>query len=425
MRINLAYGTEHYPVDVPDNWINGRCYRPHPLKPCQHPKTELLAALAGLATGQEISALAKGKGTCAIAVDGNEPAMIQGLLAPLIEAIEQEGSIDPAAITIVVGNRPWRPFNRGTLKRLVDPVTLERYRVVLHDPRDGTSVVTTGHSSRDIPLTVNRAYSDAEFKVVLGGVRPDLFHGFTGGRHVILPGLSGIDTIKALYQYDFVADPNARWGNFRDNPFHMTGIEAINAVGCDLAVSATLTADGSVEKVFAGHFGGSHLQAMTSMKEALTVKVKEEMDIVVTSGGGDPYDRTLMHLVETLGAVQPVLKAGGTIVVSAALSSGFGTREFCDLLSNHGSVQRALELMAKSREYIPGQWIAQRFFEILSKHEVIIQNADVDEDALWAGGLTPVRDLNTAVHGAMEGHGQRCKIVALPEGPFGINELVS
>lgn len=423
MRINLAYGTDHLPVDVPDNWINGRCYRPHPLKPCQNPKTELLAAMAGIQSGQELSTVAKGKSTCAIAVDGNEPALIQGLLGPLIQVIEEETGIPAEAITVVIGNCPWRPFNRGTLKRLVDPVILERYRVVLHDPRDATSVVTTGHSSTDIPLTVNRAYAEAELKVVLGGVRPDLFHGFTGGRHVILPGLSGIDTIKALYRYENVANPNSRWGNFRDNPFHMTGIEAINASGCDMAVSATLTAEGRIERVFAGHFGGSHLQAMNAMKEALTVKVKEPMDIVVASGGGDPYDRTLMQLVETLGAVSAVLKPGGTIVISASLASGFGTREFCDLISGHSSVQRTLLSLEKSGDYIPGQWIAQRLCAIMADHEIIIYNTDVDEDALWAGGLTPVRDLNTAVHGAMESHGQRCKIVALPEGPFGINEL--
>jgi hypothetical protein len=33
--------------------------------------------------------------------------------------------------------------------------------------------------------------------------------------------------------------------------------------------------------------------------------------------------------------------------------------------------------------------------------------------------------MNDAVHGAMEGHGQRCKIVALPEGPMGIGEVAA
>jgi lactate racemase len=423
MRINLAYGTQQLPVDVPDNWINGRCYRPHPLKPCSNPKTELLAAVASIPAGQGLSAAAKGKGSCAIAVDGNEPILLQGLLPSLLELLHEETNLDPASITIVVGNRAWKPFNRATLKRLVDPGLMEAYRVVLHDPRDATSVVSTGTSSKGVPLTVNRHYAEAELKIVLGGVRPDLFFGFSGGRAVIMPGLSGMDTIRAMFSPEHVADKNARWGVFRDNPFHMTGIEAINAAGCHLAISATLTELGLVEKVFAGHFGGSHLQAMNAMKESLLVTVKEPMDIVVTTGGGDPNDRTLMQLVTALSAVEPVLKPGGTIVISGALTSGFGTQEFCDMLVGFGSVHKALDHLSKSRDFIPGQWIAQRFFSILQDHEVMIHNTDVNEDALWASGMTPMNDLNAAVHSAMESHGQRCKIVALPDGPFGINEL--
>lgn len=423
MRINLPYGTEQVPVDVPDNWVNGRCYRPHPLEACPDERAALIAAMEAAPEDQQLGTVARGKPTCAIAVDGSEPGLFTSLLPGLIGLIEDETQVSSADIVIVVANRPWRPFNRGHLRRIMPAQILDNYRIVLHDPRDASSVVPTGDSARNIPLTVNKAYAEAELRIVLGGVRPDDFLGFTGGRAVIMPGLCGIDTLRAMFSFEHVADERARYGIYRDNPFHMTGIEAINAAGCDMAVSATITADGRVSQVYAGHFGASHLQAMNALKEALTVPVKEPMDIVVTSGGGDPYDRTLMQTVTALNAVQHVLKPGGTIVLSAALSSGFGTEEFCELLVRYPSVRQGLAAMEESEEFIPGQWVVQRLFSILRDHEVILFNHDVEEGAAWAAGLTPARDLNEAVHGAMESHGQRCKIVALPEGPFGIAEI--
>lgn len=423
MRINLAYGTEQVPVDVPDNWINGRCYRPHPLEECPDERAALIAAMEAAPENQELGTVARGKPTCAIAVDGSEPGLFKALLPGLIELIEDETQVSSADITIVVANRPWRPFNRGHLKRVMDARTLENYRIVLHDPRDTSSLVSTGVSTQKIPLTVNKAYAEAELKVVLGGVRPDDFLGFTGGRAVIMPGLCGVDTLRAMYSYENVANEKARYGAYRDNPFHMAGVEAATAAGCDLAVSATITPAGRVERIFAGHFGSSHIQAMNAMKEALTVLVKEPMDMVVTSGGGDPYDRTLMQAVTALNAVLPVLKPGGSIVLSAALESGFGTEEFCEMLVRHPSPREGLEALKGMDDHIPGQWVVQRLFSILRAHEVILFNRDVEEDAIWGAGLTPARDLNEAVHGAMESHGQRCRIVALPEGPFGIAEI--
>jgi hypothetical protein len=44
---------------------------------------------------------------------------------------------------------------------------------------------------------------------------------------------------------------------------------------------------------------------------------------------------------------------------------------------------------------------------------------------LWGAGFTPATDINQAVHEAMQSHGQKCKIVALPEGPSGIGEIVT
>lgn len=424
MNIKLAYGAEQLPIDVPDNWINGRCYRPRPLAPCADQRAELMAALQGLPEEMHLRHLAADKSTCTIAVDGENPSVMEELLPALVEIIEDETEISSGNLTILIANRILQPLRKADLPNLLSEELQRHYRTVLHDPWDTKMVRSAGHSpTRKIPLLLNRHYLDADFKVILGGVRPDVLYGFTGGRCVVLPGLAGRETLKALYDFDQVSNRNARFGNFRDNPFHITAIEATNAVGCDLAISAALTPRSQVSKLFVGHFGQSHIQAMNALRDSMVVKVKEPMDIVVTSGGGAPYDNNLLNVLATICSVEPVLKADGTIVIAAQLKEGYGPAGFADLIKNHRSLSETMEWLQREDRFIPGQWIAQRFFQILRDHEVILYNKEIAEEEIWAAGMTPTRDMNEAILGAMESHGQRCKIVALPDGPMGIGEV--
>ncbi len=417
MHINLAYGTEQVPIDVPDNWINGRCYRPHPMTPCADGRGELMAAFAE-DDAPALENICVGKKTCAIAVDSESPHVVQELLPALIELIEDACDLTAADFTIVLTNRYWNPIQAAAIEQIVDANTRAHYRIVLHDPHDTANLDDLGLSSKGIPITVNRAYSSAEFKVILGGVRPDLILGFTGGRALIMPGLSGEVTLRAMYDFPHVADRNSRSGNFRDNPFHMTGVEATNLAGCDLAVSATTDGLGRITGVHVGHFGKSHLAAMNKLLEAMRIKVKEPMDIVVTSGGGSPLDSTLSGIVAALSSAESVLKPDGTIVIAAALDGGFE-----GLIRKNQSIKESLESLSRGDGFRPGQWIIQRLHRILQDHEVILFNRTVDEDDIWAAGLTPSRDMNEAILGAMQSHGQRCKIVALPDGPMALAEI--
>jgi nickel-dependent lactate racemase len=422
MLIRLAYGNESVPIDVPDNWINGRCYRPHAPAPCADVRAELMATISGLNAEQSISAISEGKGTCVVVVDPESPVIMREVLPALIELIEDESALSSSDIHILVANRSIKPLRPADLTRLIPSEITNHYAVTLHDPRDTDNMVLLGDSSRQVPITVNRIYREAEFKVILGGVRPDMLTGFTGGRAVIMPGIAGELTLQRMYDVQHVTDRNARYGSFRDNPFHMTGVEATNMAGCDLAVNVTLTQGGDVLRIFAGHFGQSHLLAMNSLRESMSVKVKEPMDIVVTSAGGHPWDNGFAGLVTTLCAVEPVLKPEGTIVVAARLANLQDASGLDRYFLNNNTAAEAMERLTNG-DGAPGRWIAQRFYSILQTHEVIIYNRDVGEDLLWSTGLTPSADMTQAVHEAMQSHGQRCKIVALPDGPLGIGEI--
>jgi lactate racemase len=421
MHINLPYGNEQIPVDVPDNWINGRCYRPHPMKSCADVRAELMICLGSL----NLDAICKEKKSCVIAVETSDEALFRELLPALIEEIEDASDLAAKDITILLTNRAWLPYDSSVISKLFDEETRSRYKIVLHDPLDKDLIVDLGTSSGGYPLTINKLYVEAELKIVLGGVQPDLLLGFTGGRSVIMPGLAGKRTLRSIYNYEVIENRHSRFANYRDNIFHTTGIESISNVGCHLAVSALLDPMGDICEIFTGHFGTTHMEAMNLLREKMYTKVKEPMDIVVTSCAGHPYDRGLSQLIEALCAVKSVLKPGGTIIIAADLPDGVDIPVINELCSAGLNVKDNLEFLRQSSRFRPGQWFAQRFYSVLKSHEVILFNKSMDENVLWSLGVTPARDMNEAIFSAMEGHGQKCKIVALPDGPRGIAELTS
>ncbi len=423
MHINLAYGSDEVPIDVPDNWINGRCYRPHPIEACADARAELMAAVQDLGELGSLEDVARKKPSCAIAIDTESAFLFDEVLPSLIELLEDESDLKHEDITLILTNRPWEPFTGDIVEKLIDPDIRQRCRIVLHDFFDSGELIKLGSSSQGVPLSVNKAYMDSALKIALGGVRPDMLLGFTGGRSVLMPGLSGKSTLKKMYSYDFVASPHARYANFRNNPFHITAVETIREAGCDLAISVVPTPSGQTHRVFAGDFIQSHFQAMNHLLEAMDIPVSEPMDIVVTSGGGSGRDATLSQIVETLCAVEPVLKEDGSIVIAAALEDGLGPPGFSEIIKAGSSVKDTLEHLQASDSFVPGQWVAQRLYSILADHEVILYNTHLPEDLVWSTGITPAKDMKEAVFAAMESHGQRCKIVALPEGARGIGRI--
>lgn len=423
MYINLPYGREQVPIDVPDNWINGRCYRPRPLTASPDARAELISAILNTDEKHELAALCAGKKNCAIAVDTHFPAVFADILPELVDQIEDNSDIAGKQITIVLSNRPWDPRSAEELLALVPEEIRQNCNVIAHDPNSEEGLEHFGKTPLGTELEINGAFAHAELKIVLGCVTPDLLLGFTGGRSVVAPGLMSRASAASIFSAVNIVDKFSRYGNFRDNPFHKMGLEALGIVGCHLAISVAMTLGGEVSQIFAGHCGASHLAAMNYILESIRVNVREPMDIVVTSGGGSPRDSTLASIITTLSAVQGVLKPDGTIVIAAGLEDGLGSKSFEKLLLDYDNVREAIEALSKDDSLGMDTWLALRLYSLLQEHEIILYNKGIDDDLLWRTGLTPSRDMNEAILGAMESHGQRCKIVALPDGPLGVGEI--
>ena len=420
MNVRLPCGANQVPVDIPDNWINGRCYRSFRLEAVENMRAAVISAMEDAVGVRSVADVLRGRKDIAIALDSSQPALFDNLLPAFLDKISQISGLPADRITLVVTNTSFQGLTDAHLELILPAEIRSSYPVILHDPFDGSSCYDFGALSSGVPLAVNKDFVNADLKILFGPVIAHLVQGFAGGRSILLPGLAHESTVRALFSHEHLDDPHVNYGNLAQNPVHAAGVEAVQAVGVELSLCAPVNPEGKPSMVFFGEANQAFLSAAAALREKMTVSLKEPMDIVVTNGGGAPHDATLKDLVNALSAALPILKPGGTIVATANLSAGVGHATLEHLLETSAS-PAAFDAQYKGKPAVyPGQWIAQRYLQLLREHEVIVYSDGMDENRLWELGLTPTTDLQEAILVAMQGHGQKCKIAALPDGPFSL-----
>ena len=60
------------------------------------------------------------------------------------------------------------------------------------------TLVDCGTTKLGTPLKLNKHVVDADKVIIIDGITTHLFAGFGGGRKLILPGVSGFETISAI-----------------------------------------------------------------------------------------------------------------------------------------------------------------------------------------------------------------------------------
>lgn len=421
MNIRLPFGAETVPIDVPDNWINGRCYRSFRFEEADDPEIALVNALEEPIGVPSFPAVVAGKADAVVAVDSASWDALAPALPSFLSELQEQSRIPARNITVLFTNSVWAPFDETFLEMAVPEEIRSQYTVALHSPRDAAGMRDLGRTGDGVPLKINSTYANASLKILFGVVRPDSIMGFHGGRSLVLPGLASEESSRAFYRYELLSRKGMGYGVIRDNPLHIAASEALMAAGCDFCVSAITAPNERIAEIVAGDGLQSTMAAIAKVRDKMRVTLKEPMDIAIASGGGAPWDGTLYRVFDAISATLPVLKENGTILVCAKMTGGFGPKPLESLLLNCRTPTGFERRFKTGTNFVPGQWVAQRMFEIMRRNEVIVYTGGaIKDDALWEAGLTPTQNMQDAVEVAMQGHGQRCKICALPDGPFSL-----
>jgi len=413
MKVGLAYGSGRIEVELPDDRTTVVSPRHPPAAP--DPAAEVRKAIRSPVAGPPLREVARPGQTVAISICDGTRAQPRHIVVPAILE-ELDGVVRAEDVVLLVATGTHRGNTREELARMLGQDVLDAVRVVNHDARDDASLAWLGRMGNDVPVWLNREWTEADLRITTGFVEPHFFAGFSGGPKMVAPGLAGLETTLTLHDAARIGHPNARFGVTEGNPIHDDVRAIAAATGVDFALDVVIDDEQRVVQAFGGELFAMHAAACETARAIAMLALPERFDVVVTSNSGYPLDQNLYQAVKGMSAAAQVVKEGGTIVCAAECRDGFPDHgSFKEELFGSPSPDALLEKILAREHTVPDQWEAQIQAGVQAQARVVMHTSYLTDDELAAAHLEQTHDIAATVTEALDATGGI--VCVLPEGP--------
>jgi nickel-dependent lactate racemase len=367
-QIILPYGDSK--ISVPFTGEVSACAFPEPLSDIFSSVEQALDEPAGCGP---LSDLIPSSGRVAVLVsDLTRGRTAAAILVPALEYLERHGA-GPERTTIYIASGMHRGQSPAEIEAQLGESVAGRYRIVQHDARECSSLVEAGTTSFGTCCLFNREVSESALVVGVCAVSFHYFAGFGGGRKLILPGISGEETIMANHRRSLREDPaeglspGCEPGVLDGNPVHQDMIEGASFIQAPVfMVCAVAGAGGEPAFVSAGDMDRAHRIAASKLRELYTLHPGRRSGIVIASAGGSPKDLNLLQAHKAIRHASLAVEDGGLLLMAAACGEGIGS----DSLEEDFSGGREEVPLRVSRRYTLNSQASMSIYQITGRIEV-------------------------------------------------------
>jgi len=269
----------------------------------------------------------------------------------LVRRLSANGTA-PYEMSVIFSTGIHRAVTEDERQEILTPFIAQRIKALDHYPRDLMQIMRIGETSGGIPVELNRALTEHDHVVLVGGVTFHYFAGFTGGRKLICPGLASAKTVSATHKLAFDCERKTRrdgvgTGLLDGNAVHEAFVEAASTMKPSFSVNTIVDDAGVAVDLFCGEWITSHRAACDAYAAKNTVTIGEKRDVVIVSCGGSPFDINMIQAHKALEAASHACNDGGTIVLLAECAEGMGRGDFLDWFSATDSAALADRLCAQ------------------------------------------------------------------------------
>jgi lactate racemase len=413
VKIRLDYGTSGLEVDLPDTTtvVESQLSPPMP-----DPQRAVRRAIEVPDLGPPLRDLVSPGDRVAISVcDGTRPQPRRLVLEPLLHELRQLRAADDVTVLIATGTHQGNSHEE--LLAMLGEEVMRTCEVINHDSQDANQLVHVGTVAGDVPVILNRRWTDADVRITTGFVEPHFFAGFSGGPKMVAPGLAALETVMALHNARRIGHPKATWGQLEGNPVH----DAIRAAAATcpphLAIDVLLNPEKKVTHVFSGDLERMHAHACQVARAVAMAKVPRRFQLVVTTNSGYPLDQNLYQAVKGMSAAAEIVTQGGIIVCAAECAAGLPPNSvYAELLASGDSIHEIDQRIVAAETVIPDQWQVQVQARVQRRARVLVRADGLSDQDLAAAHLEAVDDVSAFVKSQVQ-RDPELSVAVLPSGP--------
>lgn len=334
-NFQFRYGSTTVTLPIEDSQIID-VIEGHETKPLDDIKGALYSSLDNPIESASLESIASKASRIVIVVsDMTRFWMRQDIIVPLIvEYLTKQCGKSYSDLEIVIATGTHIGGTEEELRTLVTSDIFDKVKTVNHDCRadDLVYLGTTGYGTE---VRINKDAADADLVICLGAATYHVMAGFGGGRKSILPGISGLDTIKHNHAYslapdEFITNPAIGNGVLEGNPLNEDMLEAAGMMKNLFMITLVTDTEFRLASIFSGHWKESWLAACDEVRKIYTVPIKKKADVVITSCGGFPKDESLYQGTKAVDNVISALKDGGTLILLLEGRNGGGSPDYFD-----------------------------------------------------------------------------------------------
>lgn len=216
-----------------------------------------------------------------------------------------------------------------------------------HRDSGARGFVRVGKTSRGTPVEIDRGVMEADHVVAVTRVGLHYFAGFSGGRKMIIPGVSSPDTCRANHM--LVLRGGSAIGKLAGNPVHEDMLEA-----------AALAPPTTFINVVPGAGIYDFETACDVVRRRTEVKLRKPLDAVIVSCGGYPSDINFIQSHKALEYARAGVRPGGTIALAAECRDGIGHDDFLPWFDRGDAKAMGAALRRDYRIYRQTAWATRR-----------------------------------------------------------------
>ena len=336
-------------LDAPPNWdvqtlsMNG---------PFDFTDEDIANAFEHPIGSPRISELAKGKKTVVIATDDHTRPTPTGKLLRYITKELYAAGIKQEDITIIMSFGAHRALARPELKMKLGEDVVDNFAVYNHNCYE--NLVDLGTTSYGSPIHINRMYYEADLKIGVGLIVQHPIAGFGAGGKIVLPGVSGIDSLDKTH----TPAADGVTGAIIDikNKFRDEIEEIAKIAGLDVIVNAICRSSTEMAGLVVGDFIEAHRVGVERAKHIYATPCDSYGAADLAICNTYPFDLDVIQIIRALNPFAmgnaEIVREGGTIVMCSAAPEGGG---FHFMSSKGGRLFRSIDDFGKVGRILSGR----------------------------------------------------------------------
>jgi nickel-dependent lactate racemase len=406
------YNNRALTFELPDEWNLLAMSEPKDVPPeadVERRVKESLENPIGMAPLAEIIGALDNKTATIISEDQTRPTPVGQVALPLVNELNLLG-IPDSEMQVIIGRGTHREITEAELERKLGAELLDRVKVSVHDADDKSNLVKVGTTSRGTPCWANRKVVEAGFSVGIGTINPHYFAGYGGGPKIVLPGVSGRDSVR--HNHVLMREENTTQGITHGNPLWEDMLEAARLMGLDMKIDCLLNSETKIYQIFAGDVEAAQAEAIAALKEVYGAPVPRAADVTITSAY--PLETNLIQSGKSILLADEITKDGGTVILLSACPDGAGPLMY-ETLKERPEPDQVIDWIEAGKASTTGGPMASRLRRLLSTKSLMLVTEGLTREQADDMEMDHATSIEEAMAKVSKRYG-RADVVVLPIG---------